>query len=83
VDVALFEELRKLRGALAAKRRIPAFLIFNEVKLRELDRLKPLYRIQLHKISGIGEAKLRSFGKQILKVVEEHCRKLDEREKSE
>ncbi|MEI8198021.1 MAG: RQC domain-containing protein, partial [Phycisphaerae bacterium] len=74
VDRELFEALRGLRHQLATTRSVPPYVIFSDATLRELARLRPSTLENLRRVYGIGEAKLRDFGPQVLPLIAEHCR---------
>jgi len=70
-DEKLFEALRKWRREKADAGRIPAYLIYPDVTLKELAREKPETHDQLLTIRGIGPAKARQFGAETIKVIHE------------
>jgi len=65
----LFECLRVWRADTAQKRNVPAYVIFHDTTLREIARVRPTTPTELRQISGIGEHKLKAYGKEILEVV--------------
>jgi ATP-dependent DNA helicase RecQ len=75
VDRTLFEVLRGVRTRLAEERQVPPYVIFSDVTLRELARVRPATLDGMRAIYGVGEAKLRDFGAAFLKVVGDYCRK--------
>lgn len=62
----LFEQLRQLRKQLADKLGIPPYLVFNDRTLSEMAETKPISEHQLLDISGVGEEKLKRYGKIFL-----------------
>jgi ATP-dependent DNA helicase RecQ len=75
VDHELFEVLRALRGRLAQERGWRPYLVFGDVTLRELARVRPSSLDRLRFITGIGDAKLRDFGQGFFDVLDDHCRR--------
>ena len=73
VDTKLFELLRVFRKDLAASREVPAFVILGDVTLRELSRIRPSNENALRLIYGIGEQKLKDFGREILDIIRKYC----------
>ncbi len=65
----LLKKLRLLRLELAREQGVPAFMIFSDKSLHEMVQLKPKDKEELLNISGIGQAKLRMYGKKILAVI--------------
>lgn len=58
----LFERLRKLRYELSLEENIPAYLIFNDATLREIERVRPTSTDEFLTISGVGQRKLEVYG---------------------
>lgn len=67
----LFEALRVLRRTLADEENKPPFLIFSDATLHEMAKKKPINNAQLLAISGVGQHKLKQYGAQFLKALEE------------
>ncbi|HEY3930990.1 MAG TPA: RQC domain-containing protein, partial [Verrucomicrobiae bacterium] len=65
-DEILFERLRELRKKIADERDVPAYIIFSDVSLRQMARNYPANENEFARISGVGETKLREFGKIFL-----------------
>lgn len=62
----LLAALRELRRAVAAREKVPAYMIFSDKTLRLMCQHKPKTLDQLKKVSGIGEYKFRLYGKEFL-----------------
>lgn len=73
-DKNLFEKLRELRRKAAGKLNVPPFVIFSDVSLQEMAYYFPDDENNFLKISGVGERKLKSFGKMFLREIIEHAR---------
>jgi ATP-dependent DNA helicase RecQ len=69
IDPSLLSGLRALRKQLATERQVPAYVIFNDLTMRELARIRPHTLAELRQVTGIGEAKARDLGEQILDVL--------------
>ena len=69
LDQSLYENLRTARQLMAKKRRVPAYVIFNDKTLIELAQARPQSFEEMLGISGIGEAKLKKFGQTLLDVI--------------
>ncbi|MDR2790024.1 MAG: DNA helicase RecQ [Campylobacteraceae bacterium] len=65
----LFDRLRAWRAGVAQERNIPAYIIFHDITLRDIASIKPGTLGDLRKISGIGDRKIESYGKEILEIV--------------
>ncbi len=77
VDEGLFDELRKLRRSLAAKRALPAYLIFGDAALRDMARRRPSTPAAFLQVSGVGDAKLAQYGDAMLEAIRHYCRAHD------
>jgi len=62
-DEGLFERLRRLRKRLADERGVPPYIVFSDVSLRQMARYYPSNEQEFAQISGVGEQKLKRFGK--------------------
>ena len=71
-DQRLYENLKAARSALAKTQKVPAYVIFHDKTLVELAQHKPNSLEAMLGISGIGEAKLKRYGKSLLDVIIEH-----------
>jgi len=72
IDTALFEALRALRLSLADKKHIPSYLVFTDKTLIDLSKKKPKTLEEMKDIFGIGETKLRQYGKIFLEAIKEN-----------
>ena len=66
----LFEKLRLLRLELAKKAGIPAYQIFNDATLREMEKHKPLTDEEFIQINGVGRQKMQNYGYQFIKEIQ-------------
>jgi len=73
VDKELFDLLRKLRGAIASKKKVPAYIVFGDAALRDMARKKPITEEDFLQVKGVGEKKCKQYGKKILKAIKEYC----------
>jgi len=58
----LFERLRKLRHTIALEEDIPAYLVFNDATLKDIERERPMSDEEFLEISGVGQRKLEVYG---------------------
>jgi ATP-dependent DNA helicase RecQ len=73
VDRELFDELRLLRRALADAKQVQPYIILGDATLRELARIRPSSLEAMRLVYGIGDAKLREFGKILLEKIKTYC----------
>jgi len=74
-DAGLFEELRALRRAEAARADIQPYMVFHDNVLAELARGRPTTEAALRRVSGVGDFKLKSFGRIFLDAIIDYCRR--------
>jgi ATP-dependent DNA helicase RecQ len=65
----LFEQLRVLRKSVADKKRVPPFIIFGDVSLREMAFYLPQDSDSFMQITGVGRKKLAEYGEVFLAVI--------------
>ena len=68
----LFEKLRDLRLKLAQEINKPAFVVFSDATLEDMEFKKPRTREEFAEVSGVGEAKLEKYATDFLKVINRH-----------
>ena len=66
----LFERLRQLRHKIALNQNIPAYLVFNDTTLKELERERPLSESEFKKISGVGQRKMEVYGDEFISEIQ-------------
>lgn len=65
----LFDELRRVRKALADKAKVPPFTIFHDATLREMCARLPRTEEALLEVKGVGENKAAKYGAAFLAVL--------------
>ncbi|WP_306671010.1 DNA helicase RecQ [Endozoicomonas sp. SESOKO1] len=68
-DQQLWEALRQWRRAHAEEQNVPAYVILNDKTLMELIKHRPQSRLELSRITGIGQFKLEKYGDDLLEVL--------------
>ncbi len=63
---SLFERLRKLRYEISLAENIPAYLVFSDSTLKEIERERPLSDGDFLAISGVGQRKLEVYGDEFI-----------------
>jgi len=58
----LFERLRKLRYKISLEENIPAYLVFSDATLKEMERARPMSALEFMEINGVGQRKLEVYG---------------------
>lgn len=70
VDRDLFEHLRGVRRELAQQQAVPAFAIFGDAALRDMARKCPATRDEFLAVHGVGNAKLKQFGRRFIAEIQ-------------
>ncbi len=65
----LFEELRKVRLAIARETRVPPFVVFSDRTLQEMAQKRPQTERELRQVSGVGDHKLAAYGRQFIEAI--------------
>ena len=65
----LYNKLLEYRSTEAKRQKIAPYRIFNNQTLEEIVKKKPTNEKELKMINGIGDAKIKEFGKDIIKLV--------------
>jgi ATP-dependent DNA helicase RecQ len=65
----LFDALRQKRLLLAKQQKVPPYVIFHDSVLQALAEVKPMTIDEMRNISGVGEVKLKRYGKVFLAVI--------------
>ena len=65
----LYARLKVLRKALAAARRVPAYVVFSDATLLKIAEQRPRSDRALLAVPGIGPAKLELYGRALLETV--------------
>lgn len=81
---SLFERLRKLRQEIALAENIPAYLVFSDASLKEMERARPMSESDFLEISGVGQRKLEVYGEDfIAEIVTFSNEKIKSRKKND
>ncbi|WP_405206455.1 DNA helicase RecQ [Aquimarina sp. LLG6339-5] len=65
----LFDKLRELRLSLAKEAGIPAYQIFNDAALKEMEKVRPMSDDEFMQINGVGKMKMQNYGYQFIKTI--------------
>ncbi len=68
----LFEKLRLLRHQIATAEGVPAYVVFGDASLKDMELKLPKNETEFMAISGVGQAKLEKYAEVFLKEIAEH-----------
>jgi ATP-dependent DNA helicase RecQ len=66
---SLFETLRKLRYEISKEEEVPAYVIFSDAALRQMETERPTTDEEMLAIDGVGKAKLEKYGDAFIKTI--------------
>jgi ATP-dependent DNA helicase RecQ len=75
VDMGLFGVLRALRREKADEQGVPAFIVFSDSALRDMARRRPSTLSSFLNVSGVGQKKCETYGKDFIKAIVNYCTK--------
>jgi ATP-dependent DNA helicase RecQ len=68
-DEFLFQALRDIRSKIAKEKRTPPFMVFNDAALTSMVLIKPKVLSDMLLVSGVGQAKLDTYGQEFLDTI--------------
>ncbi|PCI18038.1 MAG: DNA helicase RecQ [Piscirickettsiaceae bacterium] len=71
-DEPLWQALRALRMQLAEDSGVPPYVIFHDATLQEMVKKRPIAEADMRYISGVGDQKIKRYGKQFLAEIAKH-----------
>jgi superfamily II DNA helicase RecQ len=69
VPVETLDRLRHWRRETAQAAGVPAFVVFHDATLAAIASARPTTLVELLRVSGVGESKLRKYGDEVLEVL--------------
>ena len=66
----LFDQLRDIRKELATEQGVPPYVIFTDRTLHEMARFFPATESEMNQLTGVGEKRLASYGRQFLDAIQ-------------
>ena len=69
---SLFERLRRLRLQIAVEEKTPAYIIFSDASLKEMEQKMPLSEGDFGLIKGVGDAKRTKYASRFVEEILKH-----------
>lgn len=66
---SLFEILKKLRYDISKEESVPAYVIFSDAALRQMETIRPMSDDEFITIDGVGKVKLEKYGDAFIKAI--------------
>ncbi|WP_394747622.1 DNA helicase RecQ [Spongiimicrobium salis] len=68
----LFDKLRMLRLQIATKEGVPAYVIFGDASLKDMEKKLPVNRAEFSGVLGVGKAKLEKYADVFIEAIKNH-----------
>ena len=68
-DSQLFQVLRELRSVIAKEAKVPAYVVFSDATLKDMEARRPKTKSEFKEVLGVGKVKAERYGKYFLKVI--------------
>ena len=73
LDPSLFAMLKDLRKSVAKKRKLPPYVIFQDISLEQMATMYPDDLKELQNIQGVGAGKAKRYGKEFCALIKKYC----------
>lgn len=67
----LFQALRGLRRQIASEKRLPPYMVFSDVTLKDMVRLRPVNLADFGEVRGVGETKRQELGPRFIGLIQD------------
>ncbi len=74
-DAKLFEELKMLRKEIADSLKVPPFIVFSDGTLKDMSVKFPVNKVEMLKVSGVGEFKAERYASKFIEVIQNYIEK--------
>lgn len=68
---SLFEMLRKLRQQIATEEKVPAYIVFSDAVLRNIENERPMSDTEFLAVDGVGKAKMEKYGDEFIALIQQ------------
>lgn len=72
---SLFEKLRQLRSDIAIEEQVPAYIIFSDASLKDMEKQRPSNASEFGAILGVGSVKQSKYATRFLEVISKRKKK--------
>ena len=71
IDTPTYLALKKLRNEIAKEQQVPAYIVFNDVALRQMEEFLPVSAKDFLSIDGVGKVKTEKYGHAFMQLISE------------
>ncbi|HUH50709.1 MAG TPA: DNA helicase RecQ [Flavobacterium sp.] len=68
-SLGLFDKLRQLRQQIALEESVPAYIVFSDAALKDMEKILPKNEVEFLQVSGVGTAKKEKYGERFLALI--------------
>lgn len=68
----LFESLKQLRREIATEENVPAYIVFSDATLKDMEKRLPETEEEFLQVSGVGQVKSEKYGQRFLKIIKNY-----------
>lgn len=68
----LFEKLRQLRSEIAKVENVPAYIVFSDASLKDMEAQLPSTESEFANILGVGKVKQDKYAARFIRIINEH-----------
>lgn len=72
-DKELFEKLKEYRHKIAQEKKVPPYVIFHDISLKEMSAYFPQDKESFLGIKGVGDKKYENYGKDFIDLIKTYC----------
>ncbi|TXE07821.1 DNA helicase RecQ [Gelidibacter salicanalis] len=65
----LFQKLRELRAAIAKEAKVPAYVVFSDATLKDMEMRRPKTKSEFKEVLGIGKVKAERYSRYFLSAI--------------
>ncbi|MBA6154285.1 DNA helicase RecQ [Gelidibacter maritimus] len=65
----LFQRLRELRSAIAKEAKIPAYVVFSDATLKDMEARRPKTKSEFKEVLGVGKVKAERYSRYFLNAI--------------
>lgn len=77
-DLNLFDCLRFLRKQIAEEEKLPPYVVFSDLTLKEMCKFLPKTKAEMLALKGVGEVKYKQYGQRFLDCIQSYSNKASE-----
>ena len=73
-DNSLFAILKEIRKSISIREKVPPYIVFSDITLREMSEYLPSNEGEMLNIKGVGQVKFERYGKEFLEAIAQYIK---------